>query len=180
MLRLIEADLASTGQLHPGNGSPSCFLNGRTVNVLFRQGRHFGLQVVAHEIEFVDNTTLVGRMECGFCRRQSEDQPAMACINRLKSEDVAKEGAVSLSVFCIDDYVSARDHLDHILSKRLAEMNAAVDYFETQCVMAAYRPFVVDPGVGGHLPTALLSPPSLSGAHQRTADSLLPGCFVDE
>src|SRR3979490_718052 len=137
MLRLIEADLASTGQLHLGNGSPSCFLNGRTLNVFLREGGNFGFQVVAHEIEFVDNTTFVVRMEAGFCRRQSEDQPAMACINRLKSEDVAKEGAVSLSIFAVDDYVSARDHLDHILSKRLAEMNAAVDYFETQRVMAA-------------------------------------------
>ena len=138
MLRLIEADLASTGQLHLGNGSPSCFLNGRTLNVFLREGGNFVFQVVAHEIEFVDNTTFVGRMECGFCRRQSEDQPAMACINRLKSEDVAKEGAVSLSVFCIDDYVSARDHLDHIPSKRPAEVYAAVDNFEAERLMTAY------------------------------------------
>ena len=111
MLRLIEADLASTGQLHLGNGSPSCFLNGRTLNVFLREGGNFGFQVVAHEIEFVDNTTFVGRMECGFCRRQSEDQPAMACINRLKSEDVAKEGAVSLGVLGVDDDMRSIDHL---------------------------------------------------------------------
>jgi hypothetical protein len=137
MLRLIEADLASTGQLHLGNGSPSCFLNGRTVNVLFRQGRHFGFQVVAHEIEFVVNAIFGGGVKCGFCRRQSKDQPTMTRINGLKPEDVAEECAVSLGVFAVDDDVSARDHLDHILSKRPAEVYAAVDNFEAERLMAA-------------------------------------------
>ena len=58
MLRLIEADLASTGKLHLCNGTPSCFLNGGALNVLLCEGGHLGFQVVAHEIEFVGTTTI--------------------------------------------------------------------------------------------------------------------------
>jgi hypothetical protein len=111
---LIEADLASAGKLHLRNGSPSCFLNRGTLNVLFREGGHFGFQIVAYEIEFVDTTIFIGRMECGFCRRQGEDQPAVARIDGLEPEDVAEEGAVRLGVFAVEDYVSAGDHL-HLL-----------------------------------------------------------------
>src|ERR1700674_4790555 len=85
MLRLIEADLASTGKPHLRNGTPSCFLNFRALNVLLRERSHFGFQIVAHEIEFVD-TILIGRVKCGFCRRQGEDQPAMTRIHGFEPE----------------------------------------------------------------------------------------------
>src|SRR5260370_7438327 len=83
MFRLIEADLASTGKPHLRNGTPSFFLNFRALNVLLREGSHFGFQIVAHEIEFVD-TILIGRVECAFCRRQGKDQPAMTLIPGLE------------------------------------------------------------------------------------------------
>jgi hypothetical protein len=86
-------------------------VNGGAHNVLFREGGHFGFQVVAHEIEFVDNTIFVGWVECGFCRRQREDQPAMTRIDGPESEDVAEECAVRLGVFAVEDYMSAGDHL---------------------------------------------------------------------
>src|SRR5260370_38368976 len=111
MLRLIEADLASAGKLHLCNGAPSCFLNCGAFDVLFREGGHFGFQVVAQEIEFVDNTIFVGRMECGFCRWQGEDQPAMPRIDGLESKDIAEKCAVRFGVFAVEDYVSARDHM---------------------------------------------------------------------
>ncbi len=94
MLRLIKADLASTGKLHLRNGTPSCFLNFGAFNVLLREGSHFGFQIVAHEIEFVE-TVLIRRVECGFCRRQSEDQPAMARIHGFEPEDVAEKCTVT-------------------------------------------------------------------------------------
>jgi hypothetical protein len=72
MFGLIEANLAATGKLHLRDGTPSLFLNCGAFNVLLREGGHFGFQVVAQEIEFVDNTIFVGRVECGFCRRQGE------------------------------------------------------------------------------------------------------------
>src|SRR5580692_3993355 len=46
--------------------------------------------------------------------------------------------------------------------------------------MRAQRSFVVDPRVGGHLQAALLSGPLLGGLHQRSANSLLSRCLVDE
>ena len=111
MFRLIEADLASAGKLHLCNGTPSCFLNGGALNVLLCEGGHLGFQVVAHEIEFVGTTTIfAGRVECGLCGRQGEDQPAVTCIDGLEPEDVAEEGAVRIGVFAVEDYVSARDH----------------------------------------------------------------------
>jgi len=110
MLRLIKADLASTGKPHLRNGTPSFFLNFRALNVLLREGSHFGFQIAAHEIEFVD-TILIGRVECGFGRRQGEDQPAMTRIHGFEPEDVTEKCAVRLGVFTVDNYVSARNHL---------------------------------------------------------------------
>jgi len=110
MLRLIKADLASTGKPHLRNGTPSFFLNFRALNVLLREGSHFGFQIVAHEIEFVD-AILIGRVESGFCRRQGEDQPAMTRIHGFEPEDVTEKCAVRLGVFTVHNYVSARNHL---------------------------------------------------------------------
>src|SRR5712692_7637610 len=110
MLRLIKADVASTGKPHLRNGTPWSFLNFRALDVLLHEGSHFGFEVVAHEIEFV-GTILIGRMECGFCRRQGEDQPAMARIHGFEPEDVAEKCAVRFGVFTVDNYVSARNHL---------------------------------------------------------------------
>src|SRR5712692_4450214 len=110
MLRLIQVNLASAGKPHLRNGAPLCFLNFRAANVLLREGSHFGFQILAHEIEFVD-TILFGGMECGFCRRQGEDQPASTRVHRLEAEDVAEKCAVRIGVFTVDDYVSARNHL---------------------------------------------------------------------
>src|SRR6202051_411359 len=110
MFRLIEADLASTGKLHLCYGAPSCFLNGGALNVLLCEGGHLGFQVIAHEIEFVGNTTFAGRVECGFRGRQGKDQPALARIDGLEAENVAEECAVCFGVFAVEDYVRARDH----------------------------------------------------------------------
>ena len=73
MFRLIKADLAPTGEPHLRNGTPSCFLNCGELNALFREGGYFGFQVVAHEIEFVGITSIVGRVECGFRRWQGDE-----------------------------------------------------------------------------------------------------------
>src|SRR5260370_25245857 len=119
MFRLIEADLASTGKPHLRNGTPSFFLNFRALNILLREGSHFGFQIVAHKIEFVD-AIFIGWVERGFCRRQGEDQPAMTRIHGSESEDVAEKCAVRLGVFDVDNYVSARNHLS--LLKKCLEL----------------------------------------------------------
>src|SRR5260370_32142855 len=50
-------------------------------------------------------------MECGFCRRQGENQPVMTRIHRLEPQKVAEKDAIRLSVFSVDNYVSIGNHL---------------------------------------------------------------------
>jgi hypothetical protein len=67
------------------------------------------LQVLAHEIEFV-LAMVIGRVEGGFCRREREDQPAVAGVYGVEAEDVAKKCAVCIGVLAVDDYVGAGNH----------------------------------------------------------------------
>jgi len=110
MLRLIKANVASTGKSHLRYGTPSCFLNIRALNAPLREGSHFRSQILAHQIEFV-GAILIRRVECCFCWRQGEEQPAMTRIHGFESEDVSKKCAVRLGVLTVDNYVSARNHL---------------------------------------------------------------------
>jgi hypothetical protein len=110
MLRLIEADVASSGKRYFRNGTPSLFLNSRALHALLCEGSHFGIQIVAQEIELVD-ASAIGRVDRGFCRRQGKDQPAMTRIHGFETEDIAEKCAIRLGVLTVDDYVSARDHL---------------------------------------------------------------------
>lgn len=110
MLRLIKADLTSTRKPHLRDCTPSWLVNVRALNAFLRERNHFPLQIVAHEIEFVD-TVLIGRVECEFCRRQGEDQPAMTGIDAFEPEDVAQKCAVRLGVLTVHNYVSARNQV---------------------------------------------------------------------
>src|SRR5258708_30262168 len=78
MLRLIQVDVASTGQAHLCNGTPSFFLNLRARNVLLRQRGHFGFQVVAHQIEFVDIIFSPGWNAASAGGREKISQPCPA------------------------------------------------------------------------------------------------------
>src|SRR6267142_5056001 len=108
MLRLIQVDVATTRKAHLRNGTPSLILNFRALDILLRQGSHFGFQIVAHQIEFMD-TVLLARLERGFRRRQRKDQPSMHRIHGLEAQDFAEKYAVRLGVFTVDNYMSARD-----------------------------------------------------------------------
>jgi len=109
MLRLIQADIAASGKPYLRDGTPSRFLDFRAFDALLCEGSYFGFQIVAHEIEFVGAAS-IGRVDCGFCRRQGEDQPTMARIHGFETEHVAEKRAVRLGVLTVDDYVSPRDH----------------------------------------------------------------------
>lgn len=67
------------------------------------------LKVVADEIQLL-RPVLLGRMEGHFCRRQREDQPAAARVDRWQSEDIAKERPVGLGISSVDDHVAGIDH----------------------------------------------------------------------
>src|SRR5437899_11410954 len=108
MLRLIKADLASTRKPHLRNGTPSLFLNFRVRSALLGEGSHFGFQIVAHEIEFVD-ATLIGWVDCGFSRRHGEDQPAVTRIHEFETEDITEKFAGRSVVVTAYDYVIASE-----------------------------------------------------------------------
>src|SRR6202167_2636435 len=110
MLRLIQADIAASGKPYLRDGTPSRFLDFRAFDAFLAEESHFGFQIVAHEIELV-GATRIGRVDCGFGRRQGEDQPAVTRIYGFEAEDVAEERSVRLGVFAIDNYVSTRNHL---------------------------------------------------------------------
>src|SRR5215469_1321615 len=116
MLGLIEADVTTTWKSHLSNGTPSCLFNLRACNTLLCERSHLGFQVVAHEVEFVD--IVFRRMECGFCQRQGEDQPAITSIHRFEPEDVAEKSTVCLSVPAVNNYVSARNHLPSLYARK--------------------------------------------------------------
>jgi hypothetical protein len=99
MLRLVEADSTAAGQADLGDGSPTLFLNIRTRHAFFFERGHLGLEIVTHEIKFVP-IIFFGGMECGLRGRQSKNQPSVPGINRSESENVAKEGTISLGIFC--------------------------------------------------------------------------------
>src|SRR4029077_2747102 len=110
MLRLIQPDLASSGQPHFRNGTPSFFVNFRALHALLRQCSDLRFQVIAHEVEFMDRI-LLRWVECGFWGRQGKDQPTMPRIHGFEPEDVTKKCAVGLDVFAVDNHVSAKNHL---------------------------------------------------------------------
>jgi hypothetical protein len=90
--------MAATRKPHLRNGTPSCLLNFRALNALPRERSYLGFQIVTHETELVG--PLLRGVECGFCRRQGEDQPAMTRIHGFEPEDVA-EKARSASAFLL-------------------------------------------------------------------------------
>jgi hypothetical protein len=109
MLWLIKADFAATRQPNPGNGTPALFVNLGANYTLFRERRHLCFEVVAHEIEFM-RTIFIGRVKRGLSRRKREDPPAVPGINGFEAENVFEERAVRFRIFCVDDYVSTRNH----------------------------------------------------------------------
>src|SRR5262245_30219050 len=109
MLRLVETHLAPTWKLDFGNRTPSGFLHIRAADAFRGEGCHLGLQIFAHEVEFVYVISL-GRMKRRLCRRHREDQPAVAGVDGGKSEDIPKKGAISFRVLAVDDHMSAIDH----------------------------------------------------------------------
>src|SRR6266850_1117117 len=109
MLRLVKTDFASAGKPDLDDRTPSGFLHVRTPHTFLPKCRNLGLQIGAHEIEFVP-VILFGRMNRHFCRRQREDQPSVASVHRCKSKDVTKEGAISRRILAVYDDMPAKDH----------------------------------------------------------------------
>ena len=110
MLWLIKMEIAPARQPDFGDGSPPGFLNSRAGHFFGGKRRHFGLEVIAHQIKGMTAVGL-GRVERRLRRRQGEDQPAVPGVHMRKSQHVAEEGAIGLGIGRIDDHVGARNHV---------------------------------------------------------------------
>jgi hypothetical protein len=108
MLRLVQANFAASRKLDPGDRSPPFLPNGRALDVLSSQSLPFGLEVFTHEVELLA-IVLLGGMERHFRGWQGEDQPSMTGIYRRKPKHIAKEDAVRIRIFAVDDDVCARN-----------------------------------------------------------------------
>src|SRR2546425_1011528 len=108
MPRLVDTELASSGEPDSGYRTPSCFLYLRTMDAFAPKRRYLGLQVATHEQELVSVVSF-GGMNSHLGGRKGEDQPAVARIHRRESKDVSEEGAISGRVLAVDDYVGTKD-----------------------------------------------------------------------
>ena len=89
------------------------------LNIFPFERRDHGVEVVAHQVEFAAEQPLpspnVGRftlqrMNSRFGGRHRENQPAFSSVHARKLEDVAKKGAVRVSVFAVQKKVRADNH----------------------------------------------------------------------
>src|SRR5258706_13091292 len=88
MLRLVEADVASTGEPQHRDRSPAGFLHVRAVDALLLERRHLRLHVGAPEVRLV-LPVLIGRMQRDLGGRKREDEPAPAGVHAREPEHVA-------------------------------------------------------------------------------------------
>ena len=110
----VQTDLAGAGDLEVCDPAPAL--------VLYRRYEHnplaleFGdgvLDVMAHEEQGVmpgPAAPAGARVDRDLTRRQGEDQPAVAGIDPLEAQHVAKELPSSLGILREDDRVGAGDH----------------------------------------------------------------------
>src|SRR5450631_1992252 len=89
--------------------APAGLLHVRALRALLMQCRNPGVQIVAHEVEFV-RAVLLGGMKGRFRRRHRKDQPSVPGIYAGKSEDVPEKCAIGFRVLAIKNYVRAKDH----------------------------------------------------------------------
>src|SRR5262245_5025912 len=110
VLRLVEPDLATTGNPERGEKAPSlvadrfCKLDALLFQ-LFDRSMH----IVAHEKQLVVALTVRG-MRGQLGRREREDEPPVTGVDRWEPEYVAEEGARLLGVFRVDDCMRTGDH----------------------------------------------------------------------
>src|SRR5208337_1263954 len=108
VLWLVQPDLATSGENNRGQAAPAHLLHRTTLHFLPFQRLHRRLQVVAHEVQFVQ-VVLFGRMKRSFCGRQRKDEPAVTSIHRGKLENIAKESAIAFRILAVDDGMSTGD-----------------------------------------------------------------------
>jgi len=118
--RLVQSDLAATGQLNCRLDAPGRFFHLRAFDLLGFERLHQILQIAAHQIKYglqqaaisVNHWAAVrfDRMHGKFGGRQREDQPAVAYIDVREFQNIPEEGAIRFRIVAVEQNVSARNH----------------------------------------------------------------------
>jgi glucose/arabinose dehydrogenase len=112
--RFVQADLAGAGELELRDSTPALVLDPRDeLHVLALELVDGPLDVIAHEEQGVVSRPAApagAGMDRDLGGRQGEDQPALAGIDPLEPQHVAKEVPSSLGVLSEDDRVYSGDH----------------------------------------------------------------------
>ncbi|WP_292191792.1 hypothetical protein [Mesorhizobium sp.] len=109
MPRLVEAKRAATGKRDMREQAPAFIGDRSAFNIVRFQLLDCGIDVFAHEIDFVA-VVFGDRVNGNLGRRQCEDQPAFASIDCWKTQNIAKKCAVCLGIRAVDDHVCAGNH----------------------------------------------------------------------
>lgn len=108
---LINAELATIGQAECGEDAPA--LISRFPADLRSAGTEVGkgrVDVVAHQVELV-MVAVPSRVDGQFGRRQREDRPAIASVNRGEAEGVSKIAADFFGLWRENDGVHSGNHV---------------------------------------------------------------------
>jgi hypothetical protein len=109
MLRLIDAELAATGQRDLRKPTPALILHWRAGDVVRFHLLDERVDVIAHQIELV-HIVLVRMVDGDLGRRHAKDQPSIANIDMREPEDVAEKRAIGLSVRAVDNRMRPCEH----------------------------------------------------------------------
>ena len=110
----VQTDLAGAGELEVRDPAPALILyRSYELDALALEFRDGALDVMAHEEKGVmprSPAPTGARVDRDLTRRQGEDQPALAGIDPLEAQHVAKELPSSLGILGEDDRVCSGDH----------------------------------------------------------------------
>jgi Amino acid permease len=96
--RLVQVELGAARQPDRGDETPALVAHlARELGTALLELGHGRLYVVAHQVELL-RTALLGRVERRLGRRQPEDEPAAAGVDRREPQHVAEERAVGVGV----------------------------------------------------------------------------------
>ena len=102
MVGFIETDLAPAGQLESSESAPSSLRYLVEFDAVVPKGVHRLVEVVAHQVELVFGRRIT-RMDGDFCRRQLEDQPAVAGIDVWIRQYIPEELSIGGRICAVDD-----------------------------------------------------------------------------
>src|SRR3954453_2483851 len=107
--RLIKSERPAPRQFDAGQSSPSLLRGFFTRGASLFQRRHFGIEIIGHQIKFM-HVILVRWMNRHFRWRKLENQPSLVNVHIFELQDILDERFVRFGILGINDDVCAVDH----------------------------------------------------------------------